>query len=244
MKYGIGVLAVLGFGFMAAAMASAQGPGRPDGDRGRPGGPNREEILKRFDADGDGQLSPEEKQKAKEAMMRRRGGPGQGPGQGGPGGPGQRHFGPEGPGREGHQPGQLLMEAFKRSDRDGDRKLAPEEFRLAIQMIMRHIVGGGPGQGGPGGPGRPGGPGFGGPGGQGPGGPGFGGPGGPGGRFDRPQHGPRDFDRPGHSRGPGRRDVDRPRPDRSDVDRPRRDRPHRPDAERPVDPDRKDAPAD
>ncbi len=60
-------------------------PGKPAGDapRGeRPGPPSREEMLKKFDKDGDGKLSEEEREAAREAMRRHREGGGDRPRRG------------------------------------------------------------------------------------------------------------------------------------------------------------------
>ena len=62
------------------AQASGEAGGRPRGAPGRPGGLNRDEILKRFDKDGDGQLNEEERAAARASFG------GQPGGRGGPAG--------------------------------------------------------------------------------------------------------------------------------------------------------------
>ena len=47
--------------------------GRPEGERGQRGGFDREEMMKRFDKDGDGELNEEERQAIREEMGNRRG---------------------------------------------------------------------------------------------------------------------------------------------------------------------------
>lgn len=112
------------------------GQGTRDGS-GRRGGPPSEEMLKRFDKDGDGQLNDEERQAMREAMRTRFGG-GQGPGPG---------FGTNmgGMGRRG---GALPEEILKQFDKDGDGKLNEEERQALMQEGMRRFGGGqGPGPG-------------------------------------------------------------------------------------------------
>jgi Ca2+-binding EF-hand superfamily protein len=113
------------------------------GDRGQTGQrPSREEILQRFDANGNGQLDPEERRQVRQAMQRRR--------QGGPGQPGARQRAR--PGRE---------EILKRFDANGNGQLDPEEREAARQAMQERRRGAqGPGRRtGEQGPGRRGGPG-------------------------------------------------------------------------------------
>ena len=111
------------------------------------GGPEmRERMIEEFDADGDGQLSDDERQQAREAMRERRGERGGGPGRG----PG-RGFGPGGP----PDPNAL----FDEFDADKDGQLSRDEFmKLTENMRQRRGRPGGPPQGPPPGPpgeGRP-----------------------------------------------------------------------------------------
>lgn len=89
------MIALLG----AVAMANAApGEGRPDGKKGRRiGEEKRAEMLKKFDKDGDGKLSEEERQAMREEMQKRGG---------------------ERPSRE---------EMLKKFDKDGDGELNEEE---------------------------------------------------------------------------------------------------------------------
>ena len=185
-------LAVLGM--MALPALAEDGPkkDRPPRD-GAHRRPSREDILKKFDKDGDGELSPQERKAAKEAFAARQKGQ-----------HGARQL-PEalkkrltekydanengkldpeefakaradhaknGGGRPNMTPEQR-KELMKKFDKDGNGKLDEKE-RGALMKHMREKHGQGqgakrgPGQGGPGqgGPGRrPGGPGKGGPGG-------------------------------------------------------------------------------
>jgi Ca2+-binding EF-hand superfamily protein len=102
-------------------------------------GKGREGMLKRFDKDGDGQLSESEKVAAKEAFEKMRGARGGKPGAGAPGG-----------GRE---------EMMKKFDKDGDGKLSDSEKQAMIEAMKarggaggkpdaRPAAGGKPGAGG------------------------------------------------------------------------------------------------
>lgn len=133
-----------------ALMASTALAQPPEGERGRrrERDPERmKQLIERFDEDGDGELSREERQKARETMRSERGerggrpgGPGGEAGERGRGGPG----GPGGPGgRRGMaQPGDL----FDQIDSDGDGTITKEQF-VAFMEQMRERMGqrGGPG---------------------------------------------------------------------------------------------------
>jgi hypothetical protein len=101
----------------------------------------RQRLLEEFDADGDGQLSEEERQKAREAMRERRGNL--------PGGPG-RGAGPMA------DPNAL----FDKFDANGDGQLSREEFAELSKVVRNRMRQQGPPAGGPGraGQGRRGGP--------------------------------------------------------------------------------------
>ncbi|QDU27017.1 EF hand [Anatilimnocola aggregata] len=113
-----------------------EGKGPPPGAKRGPGGPGgeamRAEMLKKFDKDGDGKLSEDERASLMAAMKERGGRPG-GPGAGkrGPGGPGRPNF----------------AELMKKFDKDGDGKLSEDERAAAREAMPK----GGPGR-------RPGGP--------------------------------------------------------------------------------------
>lgn len=133
----IGTAIVFGICTLMAATVWAEdekgaGGKRPEGRPGarRPGGPGgpggeafREAMLKKFDKDGDGKLSDEEKA----AAMKERG-------AGRPAGKGPAGRGPGGPGG--------FAELMKKFDKDGDGKLSDEEKAAARESFGK---GGGPG---------------------------------------------------------------------------------------------------
>ncbi|MCI0333593.1 MAG: hypothetical protein L0228_10270 [Planctomycetes bacterium] len=132
----------------------------PDGgDKGdRPArGEMRERMLKEFDKDGDGILSDEERQKARESMRDRRGG---GKKEGRPGAgrkPGDKKQGKKGANGPGGPMGRPPLpppdELFKKFDADGSDSLSREEFGKLAEFLRSHRPQGPP----PGGlPGRPG----------------------------------------------------------------------------------------
>ena len=118
MVYRAWVVAVLGVGLLAVPAVAEDAK---KGPRGNPleNPALKEKILKKFDANGDGQLSDEEKEKAKAAFRERVGG------KGGPGGPG-------GPGRE---------ELMKKFDANGNGQLEPEE-KAKLMAAMKERFGG------------------------------------------------------------------------------------------------------
>ncbi len=101
------------------------GKGRPG--KGRPGGLDRAAILKQFDKNGDGKLDEAERQAAREAFMKRRGGRDRGKfGQGRPGGP-----------VDGPKPRIDRAKLIEQFDADGDGKLSPEERRKAMETLRK-----------------------------------------------------------------------------------------------------------
>ena len=101
-----------------------------EGERDRPDRSEmREKMIERFDADGDGELSKEERAKARSEGRGRRGGKG----------------GPKGEGRM--DPGAM----FDRFDADGDGQLSREEFMQLADVMrrMRERMGPPPRDGGP-----------------------------------------------------------------------------------------------
>lgn len=103
--------------------------GRPDRAGGEDQRQNRQKLLEKFDADGDGKLNEAEKAKLQKEIGKR---------PGGPGGPGGRRPSPE-------QRKKLLAEF----DADKDGKLNEEE-RAKARAAMRERHGdrpGGPGDG-------------------------------------------------------------------------------------------------
>ncbi len=108
----------------------------------------REKILKEFDKDGDGKLSDEEREQAREKMRELHGRLGLGPG--GPGGPfglrgpeGRRRGpdgeGPDGKGPEGPPKMPKPEELFAKFDKDKDGKLTKEEFMELAEFVHKHM---------------------------------------------------------------------------------------------------------
>ncbi len=127
---------------------------RPGPDGGPPDRPSREEMLKKFDKDGDGKLNKEEQAALREEFAKNRG-------QGGPG-QGQRKLPPEllkkfdkdGDGELNEEEKGAMREEFtkrraevmKKFDKDGDGKLNEEERAAARkEMGQRPRPGGKPG---------------------------------------------------------------------------------------------------
>lgn len=125
LKFGL-VLAAMG----ACTMAEAQ-PEEGQGKKGKgPQGPSREEVLQKYDTDGDGQLSDAELEVLKNdraAEREKRAAEGGGEemrgGRGGPEGRGER------PSRE---------EMIKKFDKDGDGELNEEERAEARKYMQKH----------------------------------------------------------------------------------------------------------
>lgn len=126
-------------GDRAAAGSDSPGAdaGARNGNRG-PGGSgagfNREDLIKQFDKNGDGQLDDSEREAMRAAMAARFGANGSG-GPGGPGGPGGT--GAQG-GPGGGRGGPNREEMLKQFDKDGDGQLNDEE-----RAAMRQAFGGG-----------------------------------------------------------------------------------------------------
>jgi hypothetical protein len=101
-------------------------PGGREGSAGRRGGPNREEMMKQFDKDGNGELDESEREAMRTAMAARFGGSG---GQGGAreGGSGERQG----------QPRLSREEMLKQFDKNGDGELDETE-----RAAMRESFGG------------------------------------------------------------------------------------------------------
>ncbi len=105
---------------IAAPARAADEPKKPGLGQGQ----GREQMIKRFDKNGNGQLDPDEMQAAREAMQKLGGGQGGKPGQGMPN-------------RE---------EMIKKFDKNGNGQLDPDEMQAARQSMGG--PGGRPGQGG------------------------------------------------------------------------------------------------
>lgn len=106
----------------------------------------REKVIKEFDKDGDGKLSDEEREKAREKMRelrgdRGRGGPEGRRGDGRRGPEGQR--GPDGRGPEGGPTGPPKLpkpeELFAKFDKDKDDKLSKDEFKALADFVHEHM---------------------------------------------------------------------------------------------------------
>ena len=101
--------------------AGGQGEGRGDF--------NREEMVKKYDADGDGKLSEEERQKMREEMGAGRGGrQGSGEGEGQPGGRAAR-------GQGGDANAMIEMSIIRRADADKNNEVSEEEFAALVKKL-------------------------------------------------------------------------------------------------------------
>ncbi len=100
-------------------------------DRAGRRGEMRQKMLNEFDADGDGELSDDERANAREAMRARRGGKGKsGKGKAGKGkGRGQRG----GPGGQGGRPDPAKL--FDKYDANGDGQLSRAEFMKLAKEV-------------------------------------------------------------------------------------------------------------
>jgi Ca2+-binding EF-hand superfamily protein len=100
-----------------------------DGDKPERKGerPSREDMMKKFDKDGDGQLNEAERKAAREAMQRRRGG------AKGKRGDGKRG-GKDGKGR---RRGPSRADILKKFDKDGDGKLNEAEQKAAREHMKK-----------------------------------------------------------------------------------------------------------
>lgn len=111
-----------------ASSASAEENKGPAG-KGRGG---REEVMKKvlekFDADGDGKLSDDEKAKAKAAFAGRAGKPGAGK-------PGANRPGPGGRKPGGEQAAAMREKILGKFDKDGDGKLSDAERAAAKEAF-------------------------------------------------------------------------------------------------------------
>jgi Ca2+-binding EF-hand superfamily protein len=129
------VTLVLALPIFAAGQASAQEEERPRRD-----GEMRARMIEEFDADGDGELSDEERQTARETMRERRG---DRPGSGGQG---------RGRGGEGRPAPPDPNQLFDEFDADKDGQLSREEFTKLTQATRERRRQRGPREGRPGGP--------------------------------------------------------------------------------------------
>lgn len=105
--------------------------GEEDGKKRRGQNIDRAQILKQFDANGDGRLDDAEKEKAKAAFLnRQKQGNRAGKGKAGQGRPGQKR-----PGQAGGQDRPNFQQLIKQFDKDGDGKLNEQE-RAALREQM------------------------------------------------------------------------------------------------------------
>ncbi|MCG8451168.1 MAG: hypothetical protein MI725_16490, partial [Pirellulales bacterium] len=119
MKHFITILTIVAAGVLSGTSATAEDEA---GDR-----PNlsdkREKMIEQFDADGDGQLSDQERATARSQRGKRQGRAGRQRGQG----RGQRPDGPPDPAR-----------LFERFDENGDDQLSREEF-MRLSAAVREM---------------------------------------------------------------------------------------------------------
>ena len=118
-----------------AVVALACGNAWADDDKKKEGkgkrGEMRKKLIEKFDADGDGKLSDDEKAKAREAMKKRRG-------QGRSGGDKAR--GGRGKGRPGGgASADFRKKMLEKYDADGDGKLNEEERGKARKEMQKHF---------------------------------------------------------------------------------------------------------
>ncbi|MDZ4656934.1 MAG: EF-hand domain-containing protein [Bythopirellula sp.] len=106
-------------------LLASQGWAQEEGERPRRDGAMREEMIKEFDADGDGKLSDDERQTAREAMRERRGDRPEGRRRQGQG------RGPGGEGRPAPPDPNLLFDEF---DADKDGQLSRDEFMKLTEV--------------------------------------------------------------------------------------------------------------
>ena len=187
LRYGCAALMLASLASVARADEDAEKPADKPPAAEREGRPNREEMhkrmLERFDEDKDGELSDDEREKAREFRREHfgdRGGRGprdgrggregrgpDGPGPGGPpegrrwegrgpGGPGRGPRGPEGPGFRPMGPPPPPAELFKEFDADNNDQLSVEEFEKLMGRLRDRMPGPPRGFRGPGDPGGPG----------------------------------------------------------------------------------------
>ncbi len=135
----------------SSVQAQARKPGQP-GANGQPGQgapgqgmmtpEQRQQLLQRFDRNGNGQLDPDEQQAAMQAMQQMRGqgggqpGTGRGPaGAGGQGGPGAAAALMNNP--------QMMQQMLQRFDANGNGQLDPDEQQAAMQAMQQMRAQGG-----------------------------------------------------------------------------------------------------
>lgn len=106
----------------------------------KPGRPSREEMMKKFDKDGDGKLSDEEKAEIRKAMANRT-----------PPAHILEKFDKDGDGKlSDEEKAGMRKEMMAKFDKDGDGKLSPEERKAAMEARSKGAGGKGQKPGGKG----------------------------------------------------------------------------------------------
>jgi Ca2+-binding EF-hand superfamily protein len=95
---------------LAASQPVFAAPGEDNGERAE----LRQRVLQKFDKNGNGQLDPDEKEAAKEAMQKRR-----------------EQGGGKAPGRQGGRDPERRQKLLEKFDTDGDGKLSESERAAA-----------------------------------------------------------------------------------------------------------------
>ncbi len=121
----------------AGGQPGAGGPAGRPGASAPGGGMNpqmMQQLLQRFDKNGNGQLDPDEQQAARQYVQQMQGGGGQGPGgRPGAGAPG------------GGMNPQMMQQLLQRFDKNGNGQLDPDERQAAMQFMQQmQQQGGGP----------------------------------------------------------------------------------------------------
>lgn len=153
MRYLFSSFVLLAVGLLAIP-ARAEGDDKKDvkKDEDSPRVEWREKMIKEFDKDGDGKLSDEERDQAREKMRELHGRLGLGPGRPngpfglrgpegrrGPDGKGPDGKGPDGKGPDGPPKMPKPEELFAKFDKDKDEKLSKEEFKELAEWVHEHM---------------------------------------------------------------------------------------------------------
>ena len=103
----------------------------------RPSRPSKEEIIKKFDKDGDGKLSEEEKAEIRKSMANRK-----------PPAHIIEKFDKDGDGKlSDEERAEIRKEMMAKFDKDGDGKLSPDERKAAMEARSKLSQGKGKGAG-------------------------------------------------------------------------------------------------
>lgn len=109
-RAGVAVMVLAGFVALAVGQPVVAAPGEDNGKRAE----LRQRVLQKFDKNGNGQMDPDEKEAAKEAMQKRR-----------------EQGGGKGPGRQGGPDPERRQKLLEKFDTDGDGKLSETERATA-----------------------------------------------------------------------------------------------------------------